>query len=471
MIQEFPTLYTLNSNKAIRYWKVRAVQEEDGHVYVIKDYGQMDTKKPQINKKQILDTKSKKDLFTQAVLVATSDWNENKNKKGYVTDIDSLSNTVTQLQDQAIMSDNKIESKGKMVIKIKSTEPEEKKVEVGDKKISIKLKSLGESKMVIKIKPIESQLICSPYTHNYNYDKYKTFKFLPMLANKFTEKSHYITYPADGQDKLDGVRCTARKLSSDSTALRSRSDGEYLFFKEIKAAIAGLPFHAGIFLDGEIYCEDHKAIPFKTLNGYANRTKMDGKTGYSKIPVEHINQIKYYVYDCYFVEFPNMSNSDRYAYLELLFKDNSNPFVKLVKKYEIKSADEIEDLHNKLASSGSEGLMIRNKAGVYKLKDRSNDLLKVKKFQDSEFLIVGAHVPTNGKEVDCIIWELSPINDNSIVFNCSPLGKYDERKAEWQLYQADPSKYIGLKYTVRYQETYDNGVPRFPKGIDIRWDL
>jgi hypothetical protein len=90
---------------------------------------------------------------------------------------------------------------------------------------------------------------------------------------------------------------------------------------------------------------------------------------------------------------------------------------------------------------------------------------------DEEFIIVGAHAPTNGKELGCIIWELGLPSDLSIKFNCSPLGTYETRIAEWEVYQVDPNEYIGQKYTVRFQEKYENGVPRFPKGIDIRYDL
>ena len=114
--------------------------------------------------------------------------------------------------------------------------------------------------------------------------------------------------------------------------------------------------------------------------------------------------------------------------------------------------------------------MIRNIQSPYKLKDRSNDLLKYKNFKDTEFIIVGAKCPSNGKEEGCIIWVLrSP--ESEITFTCRPRDTYEARKADWIEYNKNPQKFIGRQYTVRFQETYDNGVPRFPAGIAIRYDL
>jgi ATP-dependent DNA ligase len=473
--KDFPVLYTLTSTKATQYWAVKAVLETDGQAYVIREYGQMGTKKPITNKKQIMVAKSQGDLFMQAIFEAEGDWNNKKNKKGYVTDITSLSTTVTQLQDNAIEA------------KIVSPAIEQATQQSG--KISIKLKSLAAiTKISIKMKSSVSQAHTEEKTPSLqptkvivaeckeemvsggNYDLYKTFKFLPMLANKFKEKKHNIVYPAKGQGKLDGVRFTARKLSNGKVMIRSRNDAECIFFLEIKAALEALPLKAGVFLDGEFYCKDKKILPFKTVNGYCNRKKMDGKTGYGKIPQEHINMIHYNIYDCYFVEEAKLSFDQRYEYLQKLFKHNKSPFLELVECTDIMNESEVVPLHDKLVLEGNEGLMVRNKHGVYKLKDRSNDLLKVKDFIDEEFIIIGAHAPTNGKELGCIIWDLGLPSDKSITFKCSPLGSYAERMADWELYQADPSEFIGQKYTVKFQEKYDNGIPRFPKGVAIRYD-
>jgi hypothetical protein len=122
--------------------------------------------------------------------------------------------------------------------------------------------------------------------------------------------------------------------------------------------------------------------------------------------------------------------------------------------------------HAEYVADGYEGLMIRNKAGVYILKNRSNDLLKLKNFEDDEYDIVGATTPTTGKECGCIIFELATLDGTR--FTCRPEGSYDQRKIDYQSYTANPSDFIGKKYTVKFQERDSRGVPRFPTGMGIR---
>ena len=56
-------------------------------------------------------------------------------------------------------------------------------------------------------------------------------------------------------------------------------------------------------------------------------------------------------------------------------------------------------------------------------------------------------------------------------FTCRPRGSYEERHKDWLDYVSHSNNYIDKMYTVRYQEKYNNGKPRFPAGISIRWDL
>lgn len=144
--------------------------------------------------------------------------------------------------------------------------------------------------------------------------------------------------------------------------------------------------------------------------------------------------------------------------------------LQLVPIVEITQESEIQPLHDQFVAEGYEGLMIRNSGSPYKLKDRSNDLLKYKNFHDMEFEIVGARAPINGKEEGCIIWELK-LPSSDATFTCRPRDTYESRKADWIEYNQDPSQFIGCQYTVRFQEKYDNGIPRFPTGISIRCDI
>ena len=468
-LKEFPNLYTRSSLKVVRYWNVKAIREGD-LAYVYKTYGQMNGKCI-INKTLIPEGKSKKDQFLQAIFEAESSWNEKTNKKGYVTDIESLNNITSQLsktQPQPQPTLVPVQVLSKIAIKTKSAIIEKSSL------IPIKVKS---GLIPLKMKPTTTESsgliplkVKSTTTSEKLWGDLSLFKFLPMLANKYLEKKSYVKYPCFIQDKFDGVRCTSRKLASDgSVVLKSRSDAIFPFFFEIKAEISKLQslVDQGILLDGELY--SYK-IPFRTLNGYCNRKKLDGKSGYDKIPKEHLTSIHYQIFDCYFIGNPTMVYEERYKALKTLLEANTSPYLVLAKCDEIYKEEDIIPRHDQSVLAGHEGIMIRNKSGIYKLKDRSNDLLKYKEFEDREFTIVGAFCPETGKEEQCIIWQLG-IPESSLTFTCRPRESYEARKLEWLEYQENPDAYIGQSYTVRFQGTYENGIPRFPVGIAIRYDI
>ena len=107
-----------------------------------------------------------------------------------------------------------------------------------------------------------------------------------------------------------------------------------------------------------------------------------------------------------------------------------------------------------------EGIMIRNTNGVYKLKFRSNDLIKLKPFLDAEYKIVD-FTDGVGRDKGCVIWICE--NKNGDTFRCRPNGSLEERQSLFE----NGKKYIGKYLTVRYQELVDD-IPRFGIGISIR---
>jgi DNA ligase-1 len=445
---EWPTLYTLTGTQNIRYWKISVIVE-DNVVYICREYGKH-CGKPIINKKLMSEAKSKPTVYDQSIFEAEKDWKEMIDKKGYVSDINVLTNTSSQLTATQSSSDASLQV---------SDTQSHKKI-----KIAIKPQSVVEGTGRIRISTINKDANQTRMVRV--TDDTSSFKFLPMLANKWIERKKYVKYPCITQPKLDGVRYTARKLSPTVVVIKTRNDAECPFFDEIKNAIRSLNLAPNVLLDGEFYS---KRLQFRTLNGYCNRKKLDGKTGYNTIPKDDLDSIQYNIFDCYFIDEPAKPFNERYQYLSELLSKNTNEFLQLVPIVTIKEESEIQKLHDQFVVEGYEGIMIRNISSPYKLKDRSNDLLKYKNFQDAEFEIVSARAPTNGKEEGCIIWELKlPTSDDT--FTCRPRDTYDSRKTDWIAYQSDPSQFIGLMYTVRFQETYENGVPRFPSGIAIRYD-
>ncbi len=463
-IHDFPCLYSLTSTNAKRYWQIAVKTNDSGQVHIVTKYGQMGGKEV-LNEKLITETKSKKTLFLQAVSEAESDWNTKKNKKGYVlSDNFNLTASTQQLMGTptTLSPPMPVQPSGKIPLKYKSDLP----TTISNTKITIKPKS-----SLTLISPV---ILFTIRTNQSEYDPFLTFKFLPMLANKFTERKSYVTYPCYSQIKLDGVRYTCRKRSQTEVVLRTRNDGECPFFFEIKAELAKLDLPPGVFLDGEFYS---KKIPFRTLNGYCNRKKMTSKhSGYDQIPKDHLESIHYYIFDCYFYNQPDMPYSQRLTYLRTLLQPLTSSYLHLVDATIVNAESEIQTLHDQYVAEGHEGEMIRNANGRYRLKDRSNDLLKYKEFQDEEYQIVGAECPVNGKEgpeiekglPGCIIWQLK-LADSDLTFTCRPRDTHDNRRQDMIKYLDNPNQFIGQMYTVRFQEKYNTGIPRFPVGVAIRY--
>jgi len=416
--REFPLLH---SDK--RIWKISV----DNNV-IIREYG-LQGGKMIVNRKEIKTLKSQTTLHQQAIFEAQSMWREMVEKKGYA---ENTSLTIPVLPTAPVSS----------TLPSASSHPLRVLARVGIKG------SLTSST------PTPTPVV-------------QTLMFYPMLANHWDVRKGYVKYPCHVQPKLDGVRYTAHMVNG-VVELRTRSATVCPFFESIKTAIASLQLPEGVYLDGEFYSS---RIPFRTLNGYCNRKKMEGKTGFQMIPPEDLASIHYNIFDCYFKDQPNAPFTQRCAYLTDLLKDGRGaPYLQLVPSTVIQTESEIPQYHQQFVNQGYEGIIIRNSQSPYKIKDRSNDLLKYKQFYDTEYEIVGANTPENGKEEGCIIWELR-LPETEITFTCRPRDTYESRKADWQAYQDDPTQFVGKQYTVRYQETYENGVPRFPVGIAVREDL
>ena len=405
----FPKLLSTSSTGALRYWIIKVIKNKnDNTALIVREYGQVNGK-PQFSQTLITEGKSKDTPYEQAVFNANSLWKDQIQKKGYYED-----------------KDNEINISFKKKFK---SEYEEEPAKIED-----------------------------------------TFSMLPMLAKQYLEQKNHVVFPCYVQPKLDGIRYTARRVKSD-IEFRTRNNKIKPFFDHIRNDIHKLNLPDDVILDGEFYSFNPN-VPFKNLNGYCNMVKF---SNYLSIPDEYILSVHYHIFDCYFLNNPSMTYEERYKYLEKLLNDkltNKLNFLHLVKCEEINSHEDIKKWHDKYVEEGYEGIMIRNKSGIYVLKNRSSDLLKLKNFYDEEYEIVSADAPVTGKDKGAIIFTLKTKEGNT--FTCRPRGSIEDRINDYKDYLKNPNNYIGKLYTVRFQEKYTEGnsenIPRFPVGIAIRWD-
>jgi hypothetical protein len=104
---------------------------------------------------------------------------------------------------------------------------------------------------------------------------------------------------------------------------------------------------------------------------------------------------------------------------------------------------------------GYEGVIVRNKNGIYKLNSKSYDVLRTKEFKKKIFLIIGAK-EGQGIQKGSIIFKLKCLNnDNS--FYAVPIGTINYRKKMYLEYIKNPLNYNNKNAIVKYLEINKDG--------------
>ena len=269
--------------------------------------------------------------------------------------------------------------------------------------------------------------------------------YYPMLAHRYNEKKGDIKFPCFVQPKLDGVRCVVV-----GNKLYSRNGNRFPVLPHIENELK-LYNKNNLILDGELFTDD---INFEKIVGLVKK--------YKKSEEDEKNSLKIYLNVFDYID-SKLPFNKRLINLNQFFEKNKNmKYIKQVKTEECPQEKNIEEFLEKYTKEKYEGLIIRNKSGLYEENTRSVHLQKLKKFIDEEFEIIGYTTPDQGKEVGCVIWICKTKEGKQ--FSVRPSGNYQERK---KLYR-EAKKYIGKMLTVRYQELTNGHVPRFPVGVTIR---
>lgn len=263
-------------------------------------------------------------------------------------------------------------------------------------------------------------------------------KIKPMLAIGFNEKK--IKFPCLCQPKYDGVRCTISQ-DEDGIHIISRKGKPYNIPHLEKWANENkhlLP------LDGELY--NYKELSFQEIISAVKRLS------------DITPKIRYVVYDR---PIEGISNKERWSKLIQDFEkvDKDSPAYRSDWVY-CDNMEQVWKYHEKCVVNGYEGVIVRNLDGKYEFGFHSNDLIKLKTFDDAEFEIVDV-IEATGRDAGTAVFVCKCKGGE---FNVKPQGTR-ELRAE---YFKNGAKLIGKKVTVQYQGLSDDGIPRFPSAISIR---
>lgn len=274
--------------------------------------------------------------------------------------------------------------------------------------------------------------------------------FLPMLAkSKAVQRTESIAFPADLQIKFDGLRSMAYRDDAGKVRMMSRN-GKFYDVPHLVAEIEKILPNGTIF-DGELY---HHGSSLQTINSWAKRTQPSTKN------------LGYRVYDV--PEFSGISGSwmERRIALENIFNNVKSTLVTMVETRTVTNmADVFRIVETEFMPTGYEGGILRLWKGQYEFSKRSNNLRKIKLFDEDDFKIIGFKWGEPGtKEAEAVIWscQVKP----GLTFDVRPTGAISER----EIGEDGAKAMIGQMFSVKYKGFSDDGKPMFPVGLGFKED-
>lgn len=228
-------------------------------------------------------------------------------------------------------------------------------------------------------------------------------------------------------EKLDGVRAFW-----DGKQLISRGGN-------IIAApvwfVATLPAQK---LDGELWLGRNKFA--ETLSIVSKAAPVDSEW----------QQVAYYIF-----ELPDAqgSFSERITLMQQLVQQQNSPYLKQVPQFRLESHTKLKAKLHELEQGGAEGLMLHHQDAAYTT-GRSNALLKLKTYQDTEAEVIG-YRPGKGKYQGMVGALLVKMPDGKTFAIGSGLTD--------ALRQTPPQ--IGTVITFRYNGYTKTGIPRFARFL------
>lgn len=253
----------------------------------------------------------------------------------------------------------------------------------------------------------------------------------PMLAGTYDGTQDITNWYMS--EKLDGVRCIWNGKN-----LYSRYGNK---FHPPKTFTENFP--EDLILDGELFLE---------RNNFRDTVSIVKK----QYPHEEWNKLKYIVFDA-----PKIKGDfkTRLTFLKKIFAKITSDRIQLHPQEICSSKEELEKKLNEVIALKGEGIIIRDPNARYENR-RTNTMLKVKRFQDGEAVVL-RHLKGTGRLAHTM-GAVEVKNKEGVVFKVGS-GFTDKERAK-------PPK-IGSVITYRYFELTKDNVPRFPTFMRVHAGL
>lgn len=430
--KRFPELYKKDNNGSIRQWSAIVTEAPFGTIARIETWsgvldGTMVPNHRDVEKGKNLGKANATTPFTQAISEVESEIVA-KRKEGYISIMDLENETGIAVEN----------SGWDLSGYLKQYLPNEQTIGKGEK--------------------IPQPMLAHKYCSDGSQSGAKDLKKL-----KIEGKLIYV------QPKIDGLRCITKigfdgrepyvefysRTGEKYSGLRKLNDEiVYLTKKMVEANLCRADDDNVIWLDGELYTDK---VSFNALNGNLRRNKSSSDVD---------DSIVYNIFDVIKKEEPFKHRFGRLNKIDHMLSLHVFNHVRVVETQSIYAYEDVlKRLHGIFVERGHEGLMIRLPEGLYEFK-RSWKLLKMKEFEDEEFIILGFEEDRRGGMVGAI--RVTPLSDprgtnEENTFKATPKFNLQERKEMWENY----TQYMGVKVTVEYFGKSEYGIPRFPRATKI----
>lgn len=282
----------------------------------------------------------------------------------------------------------------------------------------------------------------------------------PMLAKNFTKRIKKVRWPGYVQRKLNGARCVAQ-----ASGLFTRKGKSWVSTPHISAALKKffIAFPNAI-LDGELFVDEFA----NDLGSTISLIRQQKPTAEDFAASEKV--VKYNIFDL-ITDGKSVTDQSLFTVRRKRLEEIFSKFfrkersLKLVETFKVKTEAEVEKLMGQFLEEGNEGVIFRNDA-KYDF-DRSDDLLKYKKFQDAEFKIVDILEGTGNRSN--MAGKIELVDKKGRTFKATPKGNYNYFKEIF----FNKKKYIGKMATVKFMDysvvtAKGGGVPFFANVVAIR---
>ena len=250
-----------------------------------------------------------------------------------------------------------------------------------------------------------------------------------------------------GSRKLDGVRCICRK-ENDIVTFFSRSGKEFLTLGNLENEI--LKISGNFILDGEICMVDKDGN--EDFQGIMKQIRKKD---------HQIQNPKFFVFDYLTLEqFDNQTGTTPLTFrLELgknsLPENINSDMLEFLPQEQLTTEEQFTEMAKEAEEAGFEGIMVRKNVG-YEGK-RSHNLLKVKKFHDAEYTVLGTtnafiRWTENGKQVERECLSNITIEHKGCKVNVGSGFSKEQR----EMYFKSPQDIIGKTVTIQYFEETEN---------------